>query len=487
MTKWKLEIKAPFLGIAPGVHRNIVNDLWGTYWEANQSQMALGMNYDCTNPNYLAPIQKRYEVTGTSSTDLIQYISDYCIPYQSISENAYAISKTNLYYITQYGITTLKTVTNMVDGQSLVHFNNNLYYFYNTSSAGDIGKFNLTDTYDDDWGSTVPTGHAALELAIHPNTVYKNNLIFGNGRYLGKYNYVNNTLTPQYIDYGAGTLVTDVAVTGSYLFVSVVFPALWTKKRGFIYKYDALLTDIEPLDCINVKYEVTALHVMNGIIYVFYGGQSFSHPIEWFLGYISGSQVVPLRTYKGYSPKFNQVTEHRGYIAFMDSYGGTVYLYGQYDIGTNGILIPYNQTNNTTVGCLASPFNGLMFSGILWTTVHLYRLPYSSDVSGNYSKYSSWSSIAQIVGDTSNDSIIDNITVFTNVLGDGAGVTLRIKYPPSYFKTLEVTGNGISKHIFRNIDIPVDIFCLQLEWNKYSEINPCLIRKIIINGHTREK
>jgi len=188
--------------------------------------MALGMNYDCTNPNYLAPIQKRYEVTGTSSTDLIQYISDYCIPYQSISENAYAISKTNLYYITQYGITTLKTVTNMVDGQSLVHFNNNLYYFYNTSSAGDIGKFNLTDTYDDDWGSTVPTGHAALELAIHPNTVYKNNLIFGNGRYLGKYNYVNNTLTPQYIDYGAGTLVTDVAVTGSYLFVSVVFPAL---------------------------------------------------------------------------------------------------------------------------------------------------------------------------------------------------------------------------------------------------------------------
>jgi len=31
MTKWKLEIKAPFLGIAPGVHRNIVNDLWGTY------------------------------------------------------------------------------------------------------------------------------------------------------------------------------------------------------------------------------------------------------------------------------------------------------------------------------------------------------------------------------------------------------------------------------------------------------------------------
>jgi len=49
----------------------------------------------------------------------------------------------------------------------------------------------------------------------------------------------------------------------------------------------------------------------------------------------------------------------------MDSYGGTVYLYGQYDIGTNGILIPYNQTNNTTVGCLASPFNGLMFSGIL--------------------------------------------------------------------------------------------------------------------------
>ena len=80
MSKWKLEIKAPFLGIAPDSHRNITNDYWGTYGEPNQAQTALGALFDCSNPNYLAPSPKQYNVTGASSTDLIKYISDYTIP-----------------------------------------------------------------------------------------------------------------------------------------------------------------------------------------------------------------------------------------------------------------------------------------------------------------------------------------------------------------------------------------------------------------------
>lgn len=485
MSKWKLEIKAPFLGLAPESHRNITNDYWGTYGEPNQSQTNVGFLFDCTNPNYLAPSPRLYGVTNASTTDLVKYITDYTVPYQSIYENAYAIGNTNLYAInTVSGVYVTHAVTNMTDGQAIAYFNNVLYYFYNTSSAGDIGTFDLNN-YDDDWGSTVPTGKAALEKTIHPVTTYKNNLIFGNGRYLGKYN--TTALAPQYIDYGAGSLVSDVAVTGSYLYVSVTFPALGTKKRTVIYKYDALLTETDPLDGINVKYEVTALRAMNGVIYVFYGDTTTLSPLEGFLGYISGSQVIKLKNYGGKPPMFNQVSEHRGYLAFLDNYAAKVYLYGQYDIGTNNILIPYTTSSNTIVGALASPFNGLMFSGMLATTAKLYRLPYAADLTGNYSQYSDWMSVAQIVGDSLNDSIIDNITVFTNVLGAGAGVSILVRYPPSNNKTLEVTGTGLSKFVFRNIDIPADIFALQLDWRDYSEINPCLIRKIIVNGHTRER
>ncbi len=495
MTKWKLEIKAPFLWAAPANNRSGVNDYFNIYWQPNQSQYALSTWYDCTNPNYLAPSPKMYDVTDAPSSDFIKAISDYSIPYSSIYTNAYALGQTSLYSITQYGITTLKTVTNMVDGQSLVHFNNNLYYFYNTSSAGDIGKFNLTDTYDDDWGSTVPTGHAALELAIHPNTVYKNNLIFGNGRYLGKYNYVNNTLTPQYIDYGAGTLVTDVAVTGSYLFVSVVFPALWTKKRSFIYKYDALLTETDPLDCVNEKLEVTALHVKNGIVYVFYGDTSFdinNKPIEAYLGYISGNQLIQLTSFPGYSPRFNQVTERYDYLAFMEPSRGQIFLYGQYDIGTNNILIPYSlapMVSAGTAGCLASPFNGLMCSSkrtLFSPTCYLKREPISADVSGTVTGESEWCSIAQMVGDSCNDSIIQNITVYTNYFASGGGVTLYLR-TPSIIKHYTINTAMQVKHVFRNIDTPADMFCIKLDWDGFSESNYCVIKNIIINGQTRER
>jgi hypothetical protein len=486
MSKWKLELKAPFLGIAPESHRNPVNDYWGTYGEPTQAQSSLSTTFDCTNPNYLSPSPKQYEVTGASTTELVKYISDYTIPYSSIYDAAYAIGKNSLFVLNESGVIATHAVPNMVDGQSVIYFVNNLYYFYNRAYSGNIGKFDLNNTYDDTWGSTVSGGLVnLLEVAPHPVTFYKSKMIFGNGRYLGVSN--GSTVTPQYIDYGAGSQISDIAVTGSYLYVAVVFPASGTKKRTIIYKYNALLNDTDPIDNINIKYEVTSLHAMNGVVYVFYGAPSY-------IGYINGAQVVPLSSFYGAPPKFNQVSEYSGYIAFIDNYNGKVYLYGQYDRGVNNILMPYTQTSNTIVGCLASPFNGLMFSGKLATENKLYRLPYSTDLLGNYSQYSEWMSVAQIVGDSSNDSIIDDITIFTNILtknnevGEGnAGVTLILRYPPSNSKEFKIKGYLKSKHVFRNLNIPVDIFSIHLNWRGYSEINPCLIRKIIVNGHTRTK
>jgi len=486
MSKWKLEIKAPFLGIASNSHRTgiLPNDYWQTYGEPNQSQNSLTTWYDCSNPNYLAPSPKPYDITGASTTDLIKYITDYTIPYQSVNDAAYAIGKSNLYYLTSYGITSLRTVTDMTDGQSLIYFANNLYYFYNRSASGNIGKFNLNATYDDTWASTVSGGTVAiLEVAPHPVTSYKAKMIFGNGRYLGTSD--GTTVTTQYIDYGAGSQVSDVAVSGSYLYIAVVFPALGTKKRTIIYKYDALLAETDPLDFINVKDEVTAIRVVNGIPYVFYGDYTYTSILEGHLSYISGSQIVHLKTFKGLSPLFYQVSEYKGYIAFLDNYYSNIYLYGSYDTGVNPILFPLINGSNTSIGCLANPFKGLMWSSKLITTCKLNRLPYA-DIA-QYYQYSVWLSIAQIVGDSLNDSIVDNISVFTNVLGDSAGCSLKVRYPTSNLKTLAITGTNKFKHVFRNIDIPADMFSLELDWSTYSETNPCFIKSIIVNGHTRSK
>ena len=63
----------------------------------------------------------------------------------------------------------------------------NLYYFLINLRGGEIGKFDLASTFDHDWGSTVPTGAAALQKAPHPVEVKEDIMVFGNGRYLGVY------------------------------------------------------------------------------------------------------------------------------------------------------------------------------------------------------------------------------------------------------------------------------------------------------------
>lgn len=88
----------------------------------------------------------------------------------------------------------------------------NLYAFYNTTSAGDIAKMPLsTEVIDPDWGSSTPTGFAALQKAPHPSCAKEDIILFGNGQYAGVYIGGTNTLYPTKLNFQAGNEVADVA------------------------------------------------------------------------------------------------------------------------------------------------------------------------------------------------------------------------------------------------------------------------------------
>ena len=74
-----------------------------------------------------------------------------------------------------------------------------MFYSWNDNTDGDIGRLaTLTDTFDDDFMSTVPTGAAVLDKdETHPMVLGDDdNLYAGNGNILVRYDGVNDIFTP---------------------------------------------------------------------------------------------------------------------------------------------------------------------------------------------------------------------------------------------------------------------------------------------------
>src|SRR3990167_6034593 len=94
-------------------------------------------------------------------TEAIQFIMD-----KAVATNvSYAIGTASLFTITATSVSNLHNISGCEEGESLALLKGNLYYFYNTSSEGRIGKYDLTTLgFTDSWAT-------GLELAPHPRVV----------------------------------------------------------------------------------------------------------------------------------------------------------------------------------------------------------------------------------------------------------------------------------------------------------------------------
>jgi len=194
-------------------------------------------------------IRPAYMATDITPTDMTQVIVDIC-PYNGkaflLGTNwIWGISDvtTNTFYNNSAGFVTggvghgYYNTGNSNVGESLAIYQtkiaaaaaaDKLFYFYNiTGGGGAFGMYDLVDTFDDDWSSTVPAGAAALENAPHPNLPWNSMLWFGNGRYLGKFNGNlgdNGTLSPQFFDLGVGWIITSLFTSQNFLGICAYKP-----------------------------------------------------------------------------------------------------------------------------------------------------------------------------------------------------------------------------------------------------------------------
>ena len=472
---FSITIDKAYQGFSPLAFQNSLTEFGGS---GHASAMT---NIDVINGEYITQGPALADLTaGTQAgavTEQIQYIMDKAVA----NDVSYAIGTSKLFKISSTAVTNTgafpRAITSCTEGESIQVLKGNLYYFYNTASAGNIGKYNLDATFDDDWASTVPTGAATLQNAPHPSDKKEDIILFGNGRYAGTYVSETNTLAPTKLDFGNDAVVDDVLYNAGYWYIAVNSGVTGTNRtEGQIYLYDgaAIVSTLSDETGVGMQ-RIGFLYRVNGIIYVAYQDLSSS---GFIIGYINGRSITPLVRFTGTLPNFQQKTLYKNTILFLSS--GLVYSAGSL-IGE----LPYQLSQladggYATVGAIAAPFGTPIISSTDGGSN--FRLAKFS----GYDTTCAWKSIVFPLSAGKMKAYIDEVIVLTSALGENASCSLTLEanqaVNTSTAKTIETTGK--TRHYFTNFGLTgIEDFRVALDFATGSATNPCNIRKIIINGH----
>jgi len=406
-------------------------------------------------------------------TELITFIYD-----KSVATKAYGIGQTKLFELTNTAVTNAgdfpHAITNSTDGESIVVLKGVLYYFFNKSSGGEIGSFDLSSTFDDDWGSTIPTGAASLQKALHPSDGKEDVMIFGNGRYAGVYIGGTNTVAPTKLDFGNDAEVSDVIFSGNQWLIAVNKGSTG-RTEGQIYTYEAsgLSSILDDETAVGMQ-KIGFLYRLNGIVYVAYQDLSST---GFKIGYLSGRRIINLGSYTGALPGFAQKTLFKNTIIYLSSN----------DIWSSGSLaeelpVQISQLAGTefiATGALAAPFGTPMMASAEESSFKLSKF-------SGYNTNSNWKSIVFPTTQGRFKGYIDEITVLTNTLGANARADLTIEYNQAVGTTTlkQITGTGDRKFVFDNFDVgSVSDFRIAIDYSNGDTTNPVQIRNILVKGH----
>lgn len=412
-------------------------------------------------------------------TELITYIMD-----RAVADNVtYAIGTSKLFQLSATAVTNAgiwpHAITNCTDGESIVVMGGNLYYFYNKAAGGDIGKYDLATTYADAWGSSTPTGAAALQKAPHPSDKKEDLFVFGNGRYAGVYRGDINTLYPTKLDFGNDAEVSDVLYHAGQWYLAVNSGVTGTNRtEGQVYLYDGSAITSQLADETGVGMQrIGFLYRLNGVIYVAYQDLSST---GFIIGYIQGKQIKPLGRFTGTLPNFAQKTLYKGTILFLS--GGLVYSGGALVDTMPFQVSQYADGGYATCGAIAAPFGVPMISSTDGATN--FRLAKFS----GYDTACSWKSIVFPTISEGLKGYIDSITVLTKTLGANSRCDLTIEADQASATSTvqQITGTGKRRFDFDNFGLvqPIDDFRIALSWANGNASADCAIREIIIRGHS---
>ncbi|MCR4307112.1 MAG: hypothetical protein NUV80_00970 [Candidatus Berkelbacteria bacterium] len=462
---------------SPAAHLNSLTE------RGNKGHASAMANIDILDPTHITqgPALSNL-INGTQAgvvSELINFILDRAVS----SGVTYGIGPTKLFRITTSAVTDGSaesgtwphTITGATDGESCIELNGVLYYFYNKSSKGDIGKFDHAGTFTDAWGTSLVVG--GIEKNIHPVTKKEDLMVFGNGRYLGVYDQSSDTLSYTKLDFGPDAEVIDVIFHANLWWIAVNYGVAGTNSNySEIFLYDGSATATVLNDETGIgRQKIGFLYVLNGRVFVAY--QDLSSTGGFRIGYISGRQLISIASFTGTLPGFHQKTLYKNTILFVSNA-----LLWSAGAVSDDLPIQISQIADggyATVGAIAAPFGTPMVASTDGGSNH--RLAQFS----GFDTACTWRSVVVPVIQGKYVAHLDYVVVRTKVLGASARCDLQIEYNQAVSSNtaIQITGTGATRFVKALGIKDVEDMRVFLDWSSGHATNDCGIKEIQIWGH----
>jgi len=381
-------------------------------------------NISLFDPSCMAPGPKLVDLTAGTEvgavTTLIRGISKAAVA----SNVAYAtggalLHKFSATAVINAGIWPHSIAGTGVSGEDVCHYNSQLLYSYNTSTAGNIGMFNLDATFDDDWWTSALVG-AALSATSHQMiNGGDDNVYIANGRYVASLD--GTTDVAQGLDLWADCVVESLTWNDDLVYIGANRPNISgaNNNQSGIYRWDGF-SDTWENNPVPVEGRIGALLTALGTTFCWYQCFDFDGTAINFFGYVSGNKVEPLRSFDGTLPAYYQVSKIGSSVAFAA--GSEIYAYGPIDNETD-VDFAYLATpvHTSSVGGISCPFGKLIAAS------HNSTTGYSLAVANGYATDSNYKTKQFMSSGPERTSRVDTIVVNFDVLASGARVDLTLR------------------------------------------------------------
>ena len=451
--------------------------------KGNQGNYSVAQNIDIiSKPGVLTQGPGLATLTNGDQSGVVTELIRFIMQTAVADGQAYGIGDTKLFRITPTTVSNTTdwphTITGATRGESIIYLKGVLYYFY----QDDIGKaigLSGTPTFDDDWGSTTPTGHATLQDAPHPVATKEDIMLFGNGRYVGRYFNNSDDLDTQKLDFGNGNEVADVVFNANQWIIAVNSGVSGSNRsQGHIYLYDGSAISSLLDDEANVGLQrIGFLFVLDGVIYVAYQDLSSN---GYKIGYLSGRKIRPLGYFSGGLPTFRQKTLYKDTILFIG--GDKIYSSGAVVEELPIQMSQLASVGYSTAGALAAPFGTPLVASTDGTNYKLAKF-------SGYTKDAYWKSIVVPLIYGRYLGIIDEVVVLTKDMSTGARCDLKLEYNQASETSDARTISSTTKRrfVFSISKTQVEDFRIYLDWSNGSASNDCPIRLIQVKYHLNQK
>jgi len=448
----------------------------------NKNMAGAMQNCDLTNPNSVTQGPGLATLTAGAQDGAVTTLIKGILKRATSTNVSYGVGGAKLYQFSATAVTNTGAFPHTIDkgtvtgelGEDVAEFKGALYYSYNHSgSAGDIGSFDLSSTFDDDWGSTVPTGATALGSYPHQMVAAGNDTLYiANGPYVTSYD--GTTFVEQSLDLPTGSVISSLCWAGNRLWVAANRPNLTGSNNNIssIYSWDGNATSWD--DEIIVGGLVSALYVKNGNIFVWYSDISSTGGYK--LGYVNGNQIVDLANFTGALPNYYSVSEYQDYLIWDSS--GLIFAWGSGGKDLTTKLFQFADGGYTTVGGISAPFGTPIIASNVTTSYKLAKF-------SGYDVASNWKSLMFPLLNQGTLPIIHGMTIGFESMSTGASVAVTLRNSKGtslWTNTISYAGQGTDTYANFPMKVGCNDFRVELDWATGSATNPVKIKHIKLWG-----